>query len=261
MVLNNSMAKRRIIIPARYQSSRLPGKVLVDLHGKPMLQHVYECAYCCDFDSVVIATDDAQVKQAAEAFGATVYLTDKAHPTGTDRAADVMQQAGYADDDIIIALQADEPLMPVGNVKQVADLLAKYPESSVATLCEPITKLDNLLSPHWVKVVMDHQGHALFFSRAPIPWHRESLPDQWPADFKAFVHVGIYGYRGAFLRTYPQLSQSDIEGWEALEQLRILWHGYRIQVAQAQVSAPPGVNTPEELAHMRQLLQDRLHVR
>lgn len=249
------MAKRRIIIPARYQSSRLPGKVLADLNGKPMLQHVYERACQCQFDSVVIATDHQQVAQFAQTLGADVCMTDASHSTGTDRAAQVMVEKGYQDQDIIVALQADEPLIPIDNIQQVADLLDAHDESSVATLCEPITALANLMNPNWVKVVCDQTGHALFFSRAPIPWHRDAFPDKLPQDFKCFVHIGIYGYRGAFLRQYPQLQKSDIEQWEALEQLRILWHGHKIQVAPAKVPAPPGVNTQQELDHVRQLMQ------
>ncbi len=249
------MTKRRIIIPARYHSSRLPGKVLADLNGKPMLQRVYERACQCQFDSVVIATDYDQVAQIAHKMGADVCMTDVNHPTGTDRAAEVMAQKGYGDQDIIIALQADEPLIPIANIQQVADLLVEHTESSVATLCEPITDLADMINPNWVKVVCDRQGHALFFSRAPIPWHRNAFPDRLPQNFKGFVHIGIYGYRGAFLQQYPKLDKSDIEQWEALEQLRILWHGYKIQVAAAQVPTPPGVNTQQELDHVRQLIQ------
>ncbi|MDF2529212.1 MAG: 3-deoxy-manno-octulosonate cytidylyltransferase [Gammaproteobacteria bacterium] len=244
---------RRIIIPARYASSRLPGKPLLDIGGKPMLQHVYELALRCRFDSVVIATDDKRIFDFAESLGAKVCMTDPNHPTGTDRAAEVMRLLGYEDDDIIIGLQGDEPLIPISNVIQVADNLEQNPDANMATLCERMWDLKDIMNPNMVKVTFDIKGYALYFSRAPIPWARESFPHSLPAEAEYFLHVGIYGYRGSFLRHYSELASAPIERCEALEQLRVLWHGGKIHVDIAKDHNPPGVNTAEDLELVRKL--------
>lgn len=245
---------RRIIIPARYASSRLPAKPLVDIAGKPMIQHVYELALRCNFDSVAIATDDKRIYDAAQKLGATVCMTDPAHPSGTDRCAEVMEQLHYDDEDIIVGLQGDEPLIPVANIKQVADNLELNPQASMATLCERLFELKDLMNPNFVKVVFDVKGYALYFSRAPIPWSRDTFPHDLPAESEYFVHIGIYAYRGHFLRHYSGLIPAPIERCEALEQLRVLWHGDKIHVDIAKEHTPPGVNTPEDLEVVRKIL-------
>ena len=249
------MAKRRIIIPARYHSTRLPGKVLLDIAGKPMVQHVYERACQARFDSVVIATDHQQVKKVAEGFGATVFMTREDHPTGTDRAAEVAQKLGYAADDVIVGLQADEPLIPINNLQQVADNLANHTSASVATLCERITELEVMMNPNAVKVVRDHHNMALYFSRAPIPWSREHFPEHFPEGFPGLLHIGLYAYRGDFLLHYAELAKTALEAWEGLEQLRVLWHGYGIHVDLAKAPTPPGVDTQVGLDAVRQRLE------
>ncbi|MDO8953544.1 MAG: 3-deoxy-manno-octulosonate cytidylyltransferase [Gammaproteobacteria bacterium] len=244
---------KRIIIPARYASSRLPGKPLVDIGGKPMIQHVYELGLRCGFDSVVIATDDKRIFDLAQKLGAEVCMTDPNHPTGTDRSAEVARILGYADDDIIVGLQSDEPLIPITNVIQVAENLENNPDASMATLCERIWSLQEIMNPNNVKVVFDSKGYALYFSRAPIPFARDSFPNEVPSDAEYFQHVGIYAYRGEFLSHYSELSPTAIERTEALEQLRVLWHGGKIHVDIAKEHNPPGVNTPEDLEVVRNL--------
>ncbi|MDF2690553.1 MAG: kdsB [Gammaproteobacteria bacterium] len=245
---------RRIIIPARFASSRLPKKMLADIAGKPMLQHTYELALRCNFDSVIIATDHQEIYDFAKSIGAEVCMTDIHHPSGTDRAAEVMRKFNYADDDIIINLQGDEPLIPIENVIQVADNLEINTQANVATLCERLWSLPEIMDPNFVKVVFDSNGFALYFSRAPIPWSRESFPNELPKDGEYFIHIGIYGYRGLFLNHYSELTSAAIERTEALEQLRVLWHGGKIHVDIAKKHNPPGVNTQEDLERLRKLL-------
>jgi 3-deoxy-manno-octulosonate cytidylyltransferase (CMP-KDO synthetase) len=245
---------RRIIIPARYASSRLPGKPLLDIGGKPMLQHVYELGLRCKFDSVVIATDDQRIYDFAKSIGADVCMTDSNHPSGTDRSAEVMKTLGYAEDDVIVGLQGDEPLIPVANIIQVANNLEKNPEANMATLCERMWKLEEVMNPNLVKVVFDINGLALYFSRAPIPYARDSFPHSIPQGAEYFLHVGIYAYRGSFLNRYSELMPAPIERFESLEQLRVLWHGGKIHVDIAKEHNPPGVNTQEDLELVRKFV-------
>jgi 3-deoxy-manno-octulosonate cytidylyltransferase (CMP-KDO synthetase) len=247
------MAKR-IVIPARFASSRLPKKMLADIGGKPMIQHTYELGMRCNFDSVVIATDNKEIYDFAKNIGAEVCMTDINHPSGTDRAAEVMKIYDYADDDIIVNLQGDEPLLPVANVIQVADNLERNPEANVATLCERLWKLQDIMNPNLVKVVSDINGMALYFSRAPIPYARDSFPNEVPEGAEYFLHVGIYAYRGSFLNHYSELMPAPMERFEALEQLRVLWHAGKIHVDIAKQHNPPGVNTQEDLDLVRKLV-------
>lgn len=234
------MAKR-IIIPARFSSTRLPGKVLLDIAGKPMLQHVYDCSTQCNVDSILIATDHDDVYQVAKAWGADVCMTALKHKTGTDRLAEAAVLRHYADDDLIVNVQADEPLIPKANIEQVFEDLATHPDASIATLMDKLDAPEDIASPHAVKVVTDHIGYALYFSRTPIPH----------GDAQHWIHIGIYGYRGEFLKHYAQLTPSPLEQSEKLEQLRALWHGYKIHVTSAPEPQPPGIDTEIGLARIR----------
>ena len=252
-----------VIIPARYASSRLPGKPLLEIAGKPMLQHVYEQARKSEAKQVVIATDDSRIELAARDFGAQVCLTSADHLSGTDRLEEVARQLGFADDEIIVNVQGDEPLIPPGNIDQVAQLLSESAAAGMATLSEPITEAAELFNPNAVKLVTDNQGYALYFSRAPIPWARDEFASlkngvtehaKLPLNTNYQRHIGIYAYRVAFLRQFVQWSPAPIEITESLEQLRALWNGVRIKVAPAQESPPAGVDTAADLARVRQIL-------
>jgi len=249
----------RVVIPARYASSRLPGKPLLDIAGKPMVQHVYERASACGAHSVVVATDDHRIAEAVTSFGGEVCLTSAEHPSGTDRLAEVVAMMGYADEDIIVNMQGDEPLMPAQLIQQVALDLTQYPDASISTICTPIDTAEELFNPNVVKVVMDRLHYAIYFSRATIPWHRDgfmqdkaSLPD----GAQYHRHLGIYAYRSRFLKQYSSLEISPLEQIESLEQLRAIWHGYRIHVSIA--SEPPGmgVDTEEDLVVVRNILSN-----
>ena len=247
---------RRIIIPARFASSRLPQKLLLPICGKPVIQHVYEQAMRCGFDSVLIATDDERIARVATGFGAEVVMTKVEHPSGTDRLAEAFNKMHYHPEDIIVNIQGDEPLIPVENVIAVADNLARFPASKVATLCEPLHDIKEIMNPNIVKVVMDKEGMALYFSRAAIPWARGHFPESLPKELKIYRHIGIYAYRGAFLSRYVSLGVSPIETIESLEQLRILWHGEKIHVGVAKEHTLPGIDTHEDLIRTRQFLGD-----
>ena len=250
----------RVIIPARYESTRLPGKPLRDMAGKPMIQHVYDCATRSDAEQVIIATDDARIQQAAENFGATVCMTSTAHRSGTERLAEVIETLCIADDDIIVNVQGDEPLMPTVCINQVAEALANSPPASVATLCTPITTHHQLFDPHVVKVVRDTDNMALYFSRAPIPWHRDEFaiePDSLPTDNTPyFRHIGLYAYRAGYIRNYVKLAACDLEQAESLEQLRVLYHGGRIVCVEAHEVPGPGVDTEADLEMVVALFDD-----
>lgn len=249
------MAKR-IVIPARFASSRFPGKILKLIAGKPMIQHVYERAVACQFDSVLIATDHAEIAKVATSFGAEVCLTSDQHPTGTDRIAEAMLTMGYDEEDVIVNVQGDEPLIPMENIHQVANNLIINNVAAVATLCEPLHDIQLVMSPNIVKVVTDKAGMALYFSRAAIPWVRGEFPNHLTQTVNMFRHVGMYAYRGSFLQEYQSLAPSLIEQWEGLEQLRVLWHGYKIHVDLAKQETMPGVDTYEDLQRVKRFLGD-----
>jgi 3-deoxy-manno-octulosonate cytidylyltransferase (CMP-KDO synthetase) len=250
----------RVIIPARYESTRLPGKPLRDMAGKPMIQHVFDCATRSDAAQVIIATDDARIQQAAENFGATVCMTSIQHRSGTERLAEVIETLRIADDDIIVNVQGDEPLMPTVCINQVAEALANSPPASVATLCTPITTHHQLFDPHVVKVVRDVNNMALYFSRAPIPWHRDEFatePDSLPSDNTPyFRHIGLYAYRAAYIREYVKLAACELEQAESLEQLRVLYYGGRIVCVEAHEVPGPGVDTEADLEMVVALFDD-----
>lgn len=245
----------RVVIPARYASTRLPGKPLAKLAGKPMIQHVHARAVASGAEEVVIATDDFQVRQVCESFGARVCMTSTRHVTGTDRLAEAVAVLGWPDGTIVVNLQGDEPLMPPSAVRQVAELLEADSDAQLATLCTPIGTLEEYLNPNVVKVVASATGEALYFSRAPIPWSRDTVRDGSPTDFSgARRHIGLYAYRVAALRQLAHTPPCAIEEIEKLEQLRALWHGLRIRVAQAHEVPGRGVDTPEDLHEVERLL-------
>jgi 3-deoxy-manno-octulosonate cytidylyltransferase (CMP-KDO synthetase) len=249
------MPRYWVVIPARYASSRLPAKALLEIDGKPMLAHVHQKALASGAERVIIATDDKRIEAAALKFGAEVCMTAKTHNSGTDRVAEVLRQHDVPEDLIVVNVQGDEPLLPSVLIQQVAIALHKYTAAQVATLCEPITTNEAIFNPNVVKVVRDKHGFALYFSRAPVPFLRDHFA-QRPEVFIAhqhFRHIGIYAYRAAYLQHCTQLPPCALELGEALEQLRILHDGGKIYVAEAVVDAGIGVDTPEDLARVRAL--------
>lgn len=249
----------RIIIPARYESTRLPGKPLRELAGQPMLRHVYDRARRSAAVQVIIATDDERIGETARKFGATVCMTSARHRSGTERLAEVVAQLGLPADDIIVNLQGDEPLMPVACLNQVASALAEHADASMATLCTPLAEPDEFFDPHIVKVVRDAADMALYFSRAPVPWHRDEFDRTrrtLPADGTPFLrHIGLYAYRAGYIESYLALPHSPLETAESLEQLRVLWHGDRIVVPEAVAVPGPGVDTEADLQRVAALLE------
>jgi 3-deoxy-manno-octulosonate cytidylyltransferase (CMP-KDO synthetase) len=247
----------RVVIPARYASARLPGKVLLPIGGKPMLQWVYERASGAGAQQVLIATDDERIARAARAFGAAAVMTAATHPSGTDRIAEVARAGGWTANDIVVNLQGDEPLMPAALVRQVAALLESAPQADIATLAAPIGSVAELLDPNAVKVVCDAAGRALYFSRAPIPWNRggaaAGLGVQTDAS-GARRHVGLYAYRVGALLRLAALAAGTLEVREGLEQLRALENGLVIRVADAHEPPGPDVNTFADLERVAALL-------
>lgn len=246
-----------VVIPARFSSSRLPGKPLQDIAGKPMVQHVWEQAKKSSAARVVVATDDARIFEVCQGFGAEVLMTDAAHNSGTDRLAEVATQLGLASDAIVVNVQGDEPLIPPSIIDQVAANLAANPQAGIATLAEPIEDVQALFNPNVVKVVCDKSGLALTFSRAPLAWARDAFAktrDELPAGVPYRRHIGIYAYRAGFLHDFVAWGSCWLEDTECLEQLRALWNGVRIHVADALEAPPAGVDTPEDLERVRRLL-------
>ena len=246
-----------IIIPARYDSTRLPGKLVKTINGKTILEYVYACAKASDATQVIIATDDQRIVEIAQGFGADVCLTAASHTSGTQRLAEVVEQRQISPDAIIVNLQGDEPLMPAECINQVAQLLQNDPAAVVATLCSPLESAADVFDSSIVKVVSDKHQHALYFSRAAIPWHREDFPtpplSQTSVEYVR-RHIGIYAYRAAYVQRYVQLDPSPLEQIESLEQLRVLWHGDKIAIAQAVKVPGPGVDTEEDLQQVAALL-------
>jgi 3-deoxy-manno-octulosonate cytidylyltransferase (CMP-KDO synthetase) len=249
-----------VIIPARYASTRLPGKPLADIHGKPMVQHVVEKALQSGADRVIVATDDERVGSAlascAALAGFEVCMTSQDHQSGTERLAEVCRHYGFASDTIIVNVQGDEPLIPPAIIRQVADNLAAA-TAPMATLSVPIEDAEEAFNPNAVKVVTDKDGYALYFSRACIPWDRDRFA---ASDRDEHIgghyqrHIGIYAYRAGFIQRYVDWAPSVLEQVEALEQLRVLWYGEKIHVAQALQAPPVGVDTQADLDKVRALL-------
>jgi 3-deoxy-manno-octulosonate cytidylyltransferase (CMP-KDO synthetase) len=247
-----------VVIPSRYASTRLPGKPLQMIAGKPMIQHVWEQACKSSAQRVVVATDDARIVEACKAFGAEVLLTREDHNSGTDRLAEVATQLGLAADAIVVNVQGDEPMIPPVVIDQVAANLAAHPEARMSTLAEPIEDVEALFNPNVVKVVSDLNGLALTFSRATLPWARDDFArsrEQLPAGVPYRRHIGIYAYRVGFLHDFVSWGPCWLENTECLEQLRALWHGVRIHVADALEAPPTGVDTTEDLERVRRLLE------
>ena len=247
----------RVVIPARYASSRLPGKPLADIGGRPMVLHVVERALQAGAESVVVATDDSRVQQAVAAAGYPVIMTSPDHQSGTERLVEVAETLGWDDDTLVVNVQGDEPLIDPALIREVARQLVLHQDAVMATLAHPIHDHADFINPNVVKVVADEAGYALYFSRAPIPWPRDAFAVQqaMPHELGALRHIGLYAYRAGFLRTYASLAASPLERFEMLEQLRVLWHGHRISLGITPVAPVPGVDTPEDLARVRGLFQ------
>ncbi len=239
------------IIPARFASTRLPGKPLVDIHGKPMVVHVMARALESGAERVIVATDNDEVARAVAAAGGEVCMTRADHQSGTERLAEVIERYHFSDDTVIVNVQGDEPMIPPVIIRQVADNLAKS-EAGMATLAVPVESAEEAFNPNAVKVVMDARGYALYFSRATIPWDRERFSTSRTTIGDHFLrHIGIYAYRAGFIRRYVNWQPSPLEQIELLEQLRVLWYGEKIHVGVAKVIPGVGVDTPEDLARVR----------
>jgi len=262
--------KFRIVIPARLASTRLPGKVLQEIAGHPMLEWTWRNACASGAEQVVVATDSEAVAALCRRLGAEACLTDPSHPSGTARLAEVVARYGWAEEDIVVNVQADEPMLPPQLIRQVAAGLAHDEAVPMATLCEPLDTVETLLDPNAVKVVRDVHNHAITFTRAPAPWVRSAfarllhtgVPDFLRDEKKSALdlspfrrHIGLYAYRAGFVRQYVRWPACELEQLENLEQLRVLYHGEKILVLDALCSAGVGVDTPEDLERVRGLLQ------
>ena len=249
------------VIPARYASTRLPGKPLADISGKPMVVRVVERAVMSGAREVWVATDHEAVAEAVRAHGHRVCMTSPDCASGTDRLAEVVTQRGWPEDAVVVNVQGDEPLIDPDLVRRTALLLHARRDAAMTTVCHPLHDGREVFNPNVVKVVLDAQGYALYFSRAPIPWARDAWSNlsslssrpALPEGLPVFRHVGLYAYRVSFLKAYPRLSRPLLEKYEALEQLRALWHGHRIAVITTDHPSPPGVDTEADLELVRQL--------
>lgn len=240
-----------VIIPARYASTRLPGKPLVDINGKPMIVHVLERARESGAERIIVATDHEEVARAVESAGGEVCMTRADHQSGTERLAEVVEKCGFADDTVIVNVQGDEPAIPPAIIRQLADNLSRS-AAGMATLAVPISSAEEAFNPNAVKVVRDAEGNALYFSRATIPWDRDRFAQSHDAIGDTLLrHIGIYGYRAGFIRRYVTWQPSQLERIEMLEQLRVLWYGEKIHVDVAQEVPGTGVDTPEDLERVR----------
>ncbi|SJL82882.1 3-deoxy-manno-octulosonate cytidylyltransferase [Vibrio palustris] len=239
-----------VVIPARYQSSRLPGKPLADIVGKTMIERVYEQACLAGAESVIIATDDERIAGVVREFGGEVCMTSPNHQSGTERLAEVVKLKHIPADTIIVNVQGDEPLIPPQVIEQVANNLQNC-TAPMATLGVSISDPQEVFNPNAVKVVTDKEGYALYFSRASIPWDRDHFASQKVVQ-PLLRHIGIYAYRAGFISTYLNWQPSPLEHIESLEQLRVLWHGEKIHVDVAAVTPPAGVDTPDDLDAVRQ---------
>ena len=243
-----------VVIPARYASSRLHAKPLADIGGKPMVVHVAERARESGAKAVWVATDHQEVFDAVRRHGHQALMTRADHATGTDRIAEAAQQLGLADSEIVVNVQGDEPLIAPELIREVVQSLVEHGDASIATACHPIADAESLLNPNVVKVVLDQSGHALYFSRAPIPYPRDSFAlnqSALPPGLPSYRHIGIYAYRARYLHLYQRLEPVALERFEALEQLRALWHGHRIAVAVSAHAPEAGVDTAEDLERVR----------
>jgi 3-deoxy-manno-octulosonate cytidylyltransferase (CMP-KDO synthetase) len=247
-----------IIIPARYASTRLPGKPLADVAGKTLIERVHDCARATNPERIIVATDDARIADAVRGFGGEACLTAAGHASGTDRIAEVIRKQAIPHDAVVVNLQGDEPLMPPALIREVASLLSSHPDAVVATACHPIASREEFVNPNVVKVVFDEKGYSLYFSRAAIPWPRESMAGKGPDSILAHRHIGLYAYRAGFVLEYSSWSPCTIEQAEQLEQLRVLWHGRRIAVCVSAELPAAGVDTPEDLERVRKLFNKQI---
>jgi 3-deoxy-manno-octulosonate cytidylyltransferase (CMP-KDO synthetase) len=250
------MTAFRVVVPARYASTRLPGKPLADIAGKPMVVRVVEAAARSGAFETWVATDDCRVLDAVVAQGHRAAMTRSDHASGTDRIAEVAEAFGWLDDDIVVNVQGDEPLIDPALVANVANALAADAAAAIATAAHAIGDVAEFMNPNVVKVVSDAAGRALYFSRAPMPWPRDAFAasrDALPAGLGARRHIGLYAYRVGFLRRYRTLAPAPLEQWEALEQLRAMWHGFHIRVIDCAQAPAAGVDTPEDLARVRKV--------
>lgn len=259
-------AEFKIVIPARYASSRLPGKPLLEILGRPMLLHVIDRARESRAAEILVATDDERIYRLAESAGVMALMTNASHSSGSERLAEVVERLGWADDGILVNLQGDEPAMPAELIDQVAADMVAFPDAVMTTLGSRIQDPDELFNPNVVKLVTDAQGYALYFSRAPIPWLRDAFAAGRPEHLSGHPsgittpflrHIGLYAYRAGFLRRYLAWPPSPLEVAESLEQLRVLWHGERIHVSQCLVRPGPGVDTQADLDAASLALQQR----
>ena len=252
-----------VVIPARYASSRFPGKPLADVAGKPMVVRVAERARKSGAAEVLVATDHAEIAAAVEAAGYDAIMTRRDHASGTDRIAEVARRRAFSPRTIVVNVQGDEPLIDPALIRRVAENLAAHRKAQIATACHPIRDAADLANPNVVKVALDRAGYALYFSRAPIPYARDAYAHgirAMPRGLPAYRHLGIYAYRASFLRAFSRLKAVAIERFEALEQLRALAHGYRISVAVTRATSAPGIDTPEDLQRVQALLARRRRV-
>lgn len=248
------MAAFRVVVPARFASTRLPGKPLADICGRPMVVRVLERAQRSGASDIWVATDHEAVAEAVRAAGGQALMTRPDHASGTDRIAEVAATLGWGDDEVVVNVQGDEPLIDPELITATAEALVDDGEAAIATACHPLQSIDDAFNPNVVKVVCDRAGRALYFSRATIPWARDAFAasrEALPADLPMSRHVGIYAYRCSFLRRYAGLSPAPIEQAESLEQLRALWHGFRIRVIVIDEAPAAGVDTAEDLARVR----------
>ncbi len=251
----------RIVIPARFASTRLPGKPLRDICGKPMIAHVIERAKQSKAEEVIVATDSTEIADAISGIDVRVCITHENHQSGTERLSEVIEQLGFDDDQILINLQGDEPMMPPVCLNQVGQALEDDSNVKMATLCTPLTDIEELFDPHAVKVVRDINDFALYFTRAAVPWSKDwsrdcfnELPREMPQNQEYQRHIGLYGYRAGFIRQYLEWQSSDIEKTESLEQLRVLYYGEKIKVITAEIPPGPGVDTLDDLNRVCELI-------
>ncbi|MGC3818529.1 3-deoxy-manno-octulosonate cytidylyltransferase [Acinetobacter sp. G11] len=246
---------KHIVIPARFASSRLPGKPLLEIHGRPMILRVVDQAKkVAGFNDLCVATDDERIAEVCRAEGVDVVITSADHPSGTDRLSEVAHIKGWDSEDIIVNVQGDEPLLPAQLVQQVAQLLESQPESSMSTLCEPIHSLEEFQRDSIVKVVMSKYNQALYFSRATIPYDRDGVKQEiQQLHQQAYRHLGLYAYRVNLLQEYVSWDMGVLEKLESLEQLRVLENGHRIAIAVAEANLPPGVDTQADLDRLNQM--------
>jgi 3-deoxy-manno-octulosonate cytidylyltransferase (CMP-KDO synthetase) len=245
-----------VAIPARFGSTRLPGKPLQLIAGEPMVLHVARRALAAGATEVFVATDDVRIAEALRGQAIRVVMTRMNHSSGSDRLAECAEQLRWPDDAIVVNLQGDEPLAPTSGIRAVADAMTST-DAPMATLATPIREVEELFNPNCVKVVATRDGHALYFSRSPLPWARDAFAhsrDSLPTETTFLRHIGIYAYRAGFLRRFAKLPQTPLERAESLEQLRALEHGHRIALRIAPEPFPPGVDTPEDLVRVQQIL-------